>query len=75
MEQYLKVTDNENLVRDMSSGAILVANNDEYEKHKKKLYNAMETKRKIDSQDQEIQDLKSEISELKQLIASIIANK
>jgi hypothetical protein len=60
MEKY-KVEGHSNLYRDSSSGAVINSNRDEYLKYKKARYNR-------DSLVNEINTLKGELSEIKELL-------
>lgn len=65
---YLKVEGKEGLVRDPSSNAIINVNQDEYAK-----YLARRNKKAAD--DQRIEKLENELSEIKQLLMVLINNK
>lgn len=68
--KYLKVIDNENLIRDTHSKAILNIDKNAFEAHKekKKLFRQLLDKNK------EVDELKQEVKEIKDLL-SAIANK
>lgn len=75
MEQFLKVKDNENLLRDSSTG--LLVNLDTIERNaiiKKRLV-ARSAKQEIDKQNAEINNIKTELGEIKELLLSLIQSK
>lgn len=72
MENFVKVKDNDNLVRDMSSGAIINTNTAEYEAYLQRRKTNKEVRQKLESNSAEIRELKSEISEIKSLLISLI---
>lgn len=59
------------LVRDCSSGAVLNTNKSEYENFLTKRKKLLQEKQLLQQRDVEIAELKSEISELKQLVATL----
>jgi hypothetical protein len=72
MENFVKVKDNDSLVRDVSSGAIINTNTAEYEAYLNRRKLNKETRQQVHSNAAEIQELKSEISEIKSLLISLI---
>ena len=65
MSEYIKVDGHSNLVRDKSSGAIININSTDFEK-------ARLAKQAKKRQEQELQDLKHEVSEIKSLLLKLI---
>lgn len=65
MSEYIKVDGHSNLVRDKSSGAIININSSDFEK-------ARLAKQAKKRQEQELQDLKHEVSEIKSLLLKLI---
>ena len=65
MSEYIKVDGHSNLVRDKNSGAIININSTEFEK-------ARLVKQAKKRQEQELQDLKHDVSELKSLLLKLI---
>ena len=61
---YVKIKDNEDLVRDQNSSAVLNVDTDALSKYKEK----RTTKKK----DREIEDLKRDVSEIKSLLLQMI---
>ncbi len=59
------------LVRDCSSGAVLNTNKSEYENFLTKRKKLLQEKQLLQQRDVEIAELKSEICELKQLVATL----
>ena len=64
-ERYIQVEGNSGLVRDSTTGAILNANSTEIQKARLK-------KNKEKQQEQEIQELKKDVSEIKVLLTKLI---
>ena len=63
--KYMKVKDQPGLVRDLNSGAILNINTEEIER-------ARERKKLRKQKDQEFEDLKNEVSEIKELLLKLV---
>jgi hypothetical protein len=72
MEQYLKVSGHENLVRDISSKAVINTSMVEYEEYMARRRAKEQEKELITKQTEEINNLKSEISEIKQLLTELL---
>jgi len=73
MEQnYLKVSGHENLVRDMSSKAVINTSMVEYEEYMARRRAKEQEQELITKQAEEINNLKSEISEIKQLLIQVL---
>ena len=64
-ERYIQVEGNSGLVRDRTTGAILNANSTEIQKARLK-------KNKEKQQEQEIQELKKDVSDIKVLLTKLI---
>lgn len=76
MEQpYLKVTGHENLVRDMSSKAVINTSMVEYEEYMARRRAKEQEKELIAKQTEEINNLKSDISEIKQMLQMLIKDR
>lgn len=69
---FLKVKDKDGLVRDTSSGAIINTNVSEYQNYMKKRKAETAIKEQVDKNSEEIQSMKSDITEIKQLLISLI---
>jgi hypothetical protein len=73
MEQnYLKVSGHENLVRDMSSKAVINTSMVEYEEYMARRRAKEQEQELITKQAEEINNLKSDISEIKQLLVELL---
>lgn len=72
--EYLKVQGEDGLVRDVSTQAILNNNNKEYESYVARREAAKAQKLELERQGKELTQVKSDISEIKQMI-SILINK
>lgn len=72
---YLKVKDHENLVRDPNTKAILSVNENEYSAFKAKRDAELKRQQLIDQQIQEIECIKSDMIEIKQMLNLLIKGK
>ena len=63
--KHMKVKDHPGLVRDLNSGAILNINTEEIER-------ARERKKLRKEKEQEFEDLKNEVSEIKELLLKLV---
>ena len=66
--EYYKVEGNDSLVRDVSSKAIINTNSKEYE-------NYVEKRNMMAKQKQEIDSLKKDMSEIKEMLATLIGKQ
>ncbi len=69
---YLKVSGHENLVRDMSSKAVINTSMVEYEEYMARRRAKEQEQELITKQAEEINNLKSDISEIKQLLFELL---
>lgn len=72
MEKYLKVVGHENLVRDTSSKAVINTSMVEYEEYMARRRAKDQEKELIAKQAEEINNLKSDISEIKQMLQMLM---
>jgi hypothetical protein len=72
--EYLKVQGEDGLVRDVSSQAILNTNNKEYDSYIARRDAVKAQKLELERQGRELTQVKSDLSEIKQMI-SILINK
>lgn len=72
---YLKVQGHEGLVRDTSSGAIISTSDNEYNAFRIKRDAELKRQKQIDDQMKELNDLKSEMLEIKQMLNILIKGK
>jgi hypothetical protein len=75
MEQFLKVSGHDDLVRDTSSNAIINTNMAEYEQYMARRKAKLEEKQLITKQAEEINNLKSDISEIKQMLQLLMKDR
>ena len=68
----VEIQDKDGLVRDMSSGAILNTNRTEYENYLSRREQARQAKNQLAQQAEEINNLKNDISEIKQMLVLLI---
>ena len=72
MTKYLKVENENDLVRDSSSGAIINRNVSEFEAYKKRKLKMQENQDKVRDACREINNLKQELYEIKDLIKKLV---
>ena len=72
MEGFVNIQNRDGLVRDLSSGAVINTNRTEYENFMTKRTAEKSLKEQIKKNSEEISELKSDISEIKQLLVSLI---
>lgn len=72
MRDYVKIENRDGLCRDLSSGAVINTNNDEYENHMRKRAADKKIREQVQQNAKEINELKSDISEIKQLLISLV---
>lgn len=75
VNQLAKVEGHSSLVRDMSSNAIISTNDSEYAAYQKRREAEKKRAMKMEQQVEEIEGLKKEISEIKQLLVQLISSK
>lgn len=75
MSEYLKVEGNDGLVRDKESGAILSCSTDDYDTYKRKLNASLQMKAKLQKQEEEIADIKNDISDIKEMLYQLLNAK
>ena len=68
----VKIQDRESLVRDMTSGAIINTDKTEYENYLMRRNVSKQMKMQIEKNSEEIAEIKNDISEIKQLLISLI---
>jgi hypothetical protein len=68
----VKIQDRESLVRDMTSGAIINTDKTEYENYLMRRNASKQMKMQIEKNSEEIAEIKNDISEIKQLLISLI---
>jgi hypothetical protein len=73
--KYLKVTGNTDLVRDAESRAIINTSDNGYNEYMNKRNMQLYQRDLIARQDNEIQMLKNDISDIKQMLLTLINNK
>jgi hypothetical protein len=72
---YLKVSGHDSLVRDTSSQAIINTNTSEYENYMKQRKAAEDKQNEIARQSQEINNIKSELSDIKQMLVMLLKDR
>jgi hypothetical protein len=75
IQRLAKVEGHESLVRDLSSHAIVDTNDDGYEAYRRSRENAKKQSILIKNQKEEIDCLKSDIQEIKQMLNLLIRGK
>lgn len=69
---YVKIKTKDGLVRDMSSGAVLNTNQTDYENYLIRKKQSELAKEQASKQVEEINNLKNELGEIKQMLLSLI---
>jgi hypothetical protein len=72
MNTFVKIQDKESLVRDMTSGAIINTDTAEYQNYLIRRSASMKMKEQVQQNSEEIAEIKNDISEIKQLLISLI---
>ena len=72
MSEFLKVEGHKDLVRDTSTGAILNTNRNAYLNYKKRLREAQKQRDEIRSATREINNLKCEMHEIKDMLKTLL---
>lgn len=72
MAKYMKVEGNTSLVRDKASGAILNINNSEASQARQRKHQRMLAKEKENQLREEVDDIKRDVSEIKDLLNRIL---
>lgn len=75
MAEFLKVSGHDALYRDVSSKAIVNTNQSAHEEYLKKRNSVLQEKERISRQEQEINNIKSDISEIKQMLLTLIKDR
>lgn len=70
--KYLQVEDDTSLIRDVSSKAIINNNDNEFEQYRRKKEVLMRQHNQIQHQVQEIESLKKDLTEIKDILKSLI---
>ena len=73
--EYIKVQGHDGLVRDSSTGAILNTNRGDYDNYMIVKNNVMAKETEISRQAEEINNIKQDVSEIKDLLHQLLANK
>ena len=75
MTNYIEVENNKNLVREISSHAIINRNRGAYDLAKKRAADAQRQRDEIRNTTREINTLKSEMYEIKNLLTKLVSNQ
>lgn len=70
-----KVEGHSSLIRDLSSNAIISTSESDYDAYKLRRDREKSRQAMIENQTKEIEELKSSISEIKQMLIALISNK
>ena len=70
--EYIKVEDNSDLARDVNSGAVINVNTSAFETAKRRSLDAQRQRDEIRSATREINSLKCEMHEIKNMLQSLI---
>ena len=72
MKNFVKIKDRDSLVRDMTSRAIINTDTAEYQNYLIKRSASQKMKEQLQQNSEEIAEIKTDISEIKQLLISLI---
>ena len=72
MRQFLKVIGSDSLVRDMSSGAIINNSSSDFENYQNQQLQAQKRRDQIVQQEIDINNLKTDLMDIKQILLSMI---
>jgi predicted transcriptional regulator len=75
MNQFLKVEGHASLVRDTTTGAILNNNRTEYEEYLDRKRKAEAREAEISQHTEDINNIKNELSDIKQLLQQLVSTK
>jgi len=75
MKQFLKVQGHASLVRDTTTGAILNNNRAEYEEYLDRTRKAEAREAEISQHTEDINNIKNELSDIKQLLLQLVSTK
>jgi wobble nucleotide-excising tRNase len=75
MNQFLKVEGHASLVRDTTTGAILNNNRTEYEEYLDRKRKAEAREAEISQHTEDINNIKNELSDIKQLLLQLVSTK
>ena len=75
MNNFLKVQGHASLVRDTATGAILNNNRTEYEEYLDRKRKAEAREAEISQHTQDINNIKNELSDIKQLLLQLVSTK
>jgi predicted transcriptional regulator len=75
MNQFLKVEGHASLVRDTATGAILNNNRTEYEEYLDRKRKAEAREAEISQHTEDINNIKNELSDIKQLLQQLVSTK
>jgi wobble nucleotide-excising tRNase len=75
MNQFLKVEGHASLVRDTATGAILNNNRTEYEEYLDRKRKAEAREAEISQHTEDINNIKNELSDIKQLLLQLVSTK
>lgn len=72
MSEYIKVDGKDGLVRDMSTRAIINTNKSDYQNYLNRVTANKEKQRQIEEHSQDINNIKTELSDIKQMLLMLI---
>lgn len=75
IHNYAKVENNDGLVRDLSTGAIINTSSADFQRYLTQKNAAAQRKNEIERQAQEINNIKTELSDIKQILLAMIENQ
>lgn len=70
--EFVKIQDSDSLVRDLSSGAVINTNRTDYQNYLAKKNSSKDMKQQIKQNSDKIEKIESDLSEIKQLLITLI---
>jgi|LakMenE01Jun11ns_1017448.scaffolds.fasta_scaffold9878707_2 wobble nucleotide-excising tRNase len=70
--EFVKIQDSDSLVRDLSSGAVINTNTTDYQNYLARKNSSKDMKQQIKQNADKIKQIESDVSEIKQLLITLI---
>ena len=70
--EFVKIQDSDSLVRDLSSGAVINTNTTDYQNYLARKNSSKDMKQQIKQNTDKIEKIESDLSEIKQLLITLI---
>ena len=70
--EFVRIQDSDSLIRDLSSGAVINTNTTDYQNYLARKNSSKDMKQKIKQNSDKIEKIESDLSEIKQLLITLI---